>query len=282
MSLHCDKRRFAAHAVSIFLLLHSVVATAADAIADRQRELQRTTGTIKGKVIDAETGEPLSDVSLMGVDTGMGDSSDATGAFEVVYLDPGTVKLEASRRDLVTASQVVTVAAGQTTTVEFKMQRAARACCRLEGEWNVSLTLDKAPADVRAEKHVEGVVRFSSSIPDPIANRHRTPGDPTVDEFGEYKIDLRPFFGPNITKAVTNSIVPGTDENLLSQVEGAVYNANEVEINFIPRMSHGGISLTGQLDGDTIRGTWLKRDYVPVFEGTFVMTRAVRKNEKQR
>jgi len=38
-------------------------------------------------------------------------------------------------------------------------------------------------------------------------------------------------------------------------------------------MSHGGISLTGKINGGKIRGEWIKRDYAPTISGTFFMRR---------
>jgi len=261
----------------VLLLLLPVLAPASDPVAARQRELAIRTGIIAGRLTDAVTGEPLEEVDVSA--KYLGDSTDAAGAFRIMYLDPGIVKLIAWRRDLVPSSQRVKVSAGRTVSVHLKMVRAPRACCRLEGEWNITLILDKgrAVASGRAGKQVEGTIRFSSAIPDPLPDRRRTRGDPTVDEFGEYRIDLRPFFGAAITKSLTNTVFPGREgADILTEVDGYVYNESQVEIRFIPRMSHGGISLSGRVQGDSIRGSWIKRDFAPRFEGHFVMKRAQR------
>jgi len=253
------------------------MASASDPVAERQRELARTTGIITGRVTDAVTGEPLENVHVS--TEYLGDSTDAAGAFRIMYLDPGIAELTAWRRDLVQSVQPVNVSAGQTVSVHLKMARAPRACCRLEGKWNITLILDKGQAagSDPAEKRVEGTIRFSSTIPDPLPDRGRTRGDPTVEEFGEYRIDLRPFFGADITKSHSYTVFPGRKgSDLFTEADGYVYNGNQVEIRFIPRLSHGGISLSGQLQGDSIRGDWIKRDYAPSFEGRFVMKRAQR------
>ena len=261
----------------VLLLLQPVMASASYPITEREIEFARTRGTIQGRVTDAQTGEPLEDVSVSA--QYLGDSTDATGDFQIMFLEPGIVELRAWRRDLVQSSQPVKVSAGQTASVHLKMTRAPRACCRLEGDWNITLILDKGRAvgSVHAGKSVQGTVRFSSAIPDPLPDRRRTRGDSIVDEFGEYRINLHPFFGADITKSQSTSIFPGREgADLLTEADGYVYNGNQVEIVFIPRMSHGGISLSGQLEGDSIRGSWIKRDFAPSFEGSFVMKRAQR------
>jgi Carboxypeptidase regulatory-like domain len=261
----------------VLLVLQSVIAQASDPIADRQAELARTTGTIAGKITDAKTGEALEHVSVSA--QYLGDVTDASGAFEITDLDPGTVELTAWRRDLAESSQHVHVSAGQTVSVHVKMARAPTACCRLEGEWNITLILeqDRTNASAPAVKQLEGTVRFSPSIPDPLQERRRTRGDATVEEFGEYTIDLRPFFGDDIARSGITTVFPGREgADLLREADGYVYNGNQVEIYFIPRLSHGGISLNGQIDGDSIHGTWLKREYAPIFGGRFLMKRAQR------
>jgi hypothetical protein len=108
-----------------------------------------------------------------------------------------------------------------------------------------------------------------------LLDRRRTRGDPTVDEFGEYRIDLRPFFGPDFAGSASYTVFEGREgADLLTEAEGHVYNDRQVEINFIPRLSHGGLSLGGVIRGDSIRGTWFKREYGSRFEGSFVMKRA--------
>lgn len=261
----------------VLLPFQAVMALASDPVAERQRELERTTGIITGRVTDAATGEPLEDVDVSA--RYLGDGTDAAGVFRIKYVDPGIVELIAWRRDLLPSSQRVKVSAGRTVSVTVKMVRGARACCRLEGEWNITLILDKERGveSPQSGKRVHGTVRFSSAIPDPLPDRRRTRGDPAVDEFGEYTVDLRPFFGTDITKFQTTTIFPGREgADILTEAQGFVYDGNKVHIDFIPRMSHGGISLTGRVSDASIRGTWIKRDYAPIYEGRFIMKRVLR------
>jgi len=123
---------------------------------------------------------------------------------------------------------------------------------------------------------VVGAITFSPDAPDPFpeARRRGPSSDPTLDEFGTYDIDLRPILGEDITRATSNTVFPGRPgSDILKEAEGFVHHRNKVDINLIPRMSHGGISLTGMIDGDEVRGEWIKRDYAPSVSGTFLMRR---------
>src|SRR6266571_3683861 len=56
-------------------------------------------------------------------------------------------------------------------------------------------------------------------------------------------------------------------------VAGSVPAGDSVAITFIPRMSHGSLSLYGRIRADTIRGRWSQNMYCCGAEGRFVMTR---------
>jgi len=124
---------------------------------------------------------------------------------------------------------------------------------------------------------VVGTITFSPSVRDPFPERPRLPpsSDLTLDEFGSYEIDLHPIRGHDITRATSTTIFPGRPgSDILKEAEGYVHHRNEVEIALIPRMSHGGISLSGTINGDEARGTWFKRDYAPTISGTFRMRKS--------
>ncbi len=236
--------------------------------AELRRELlARTRGTIIGVVRDAATNQPLPDVYVSTQHSG--DSTDARGAFEIIYVESGEVTITASRRDLIDRTARVHIVAASSATVDLSMERAPPPCCRLAGVWSVRLAL--------GDKEATGTLSFSPKTPDPFPERreHLPPDDSTVDEFGVYDVDLRPILGDDITRSTTNTIFGGGLENseILTEAEGFVHHENHVEITFIPRMSHGGISLGGTIGGDEIRGEWIKRDYDPIYSGTFVMRR---------
>jgi hypothetical protein len=121
-----------------------------------------------------------------------------------------------------------------------------------------------------------GTIRFSGEYRDPTPVRKPVYRDSIKDEFGEYEIDLTPIFGENITNSVSNTIFPGSnDPDILKQASGMIYDGNRVSVDFIPRMSHGGISLSGIISEDrVIEGRWVKRDFAVVLSGEFSMARS--------
>ena len=84
----------------------------------------------------------------------------------------------------------------------------------------------------------------------------------------------RDFGDSDTPKATSNTVFSGdSNGDLTTEAEGYVHQGNKVVVTFIPRMSHIGISLEGEIDGDTVKGTWVKRDYAPRYTGTFTMSR---------
>ncbi len=82
-----------------------------------------TTGKVAGKVLDAQTGEPLVGVNVMLVGTTLGASSDIEGDYFILNIPPGTygVKASAVGYSPVTVT-AVRVAADQTTRVPFSLK----------------------------------------------------------------------------------------------------------------------------------------------------------------
>lgn len=46
-----------------------------------------------------------------------------------------------------------------------------------------------------------------------------------------------------------------------------------VTIDFIPRVSHGGVTMVGRIVDDSVRGSWHQRSYCCGAWGTFIMWR---------
>ncbi len=84
---------------------------------------QAQTGTIAGRVMDAASRQPISGVQISVGDRGA--LSQGNGSFVVAGVPAGTQTLEARMIGYATITQQVTVAAGQTATVELAMAVAA-------------------------------------------------------------------------------------------------------------------------------------------------------------
>ncbi|MGD8868578.1 MAG: SusC/RagA family TonB-linked outer membrane protein [Gemmatimonadales bacterium] len=85
-------------------------------------QLQAQTGTVRGQVTDASIGGGVSGVTITVADRTV--ESDASGRFVVTSVPAGTYTLRATRLGYRDAEQSVTVASGQTTTVEIRLTPA--------------------------------------------------------------------------------------------------------------------------------------------------------------
>ncbi len=98
----------------------------AAALGAGQLDAQQPVGTIRGRVIDSSTQQPLLAVAIR-----MGDRaavlSDADGRFLIPRVAAGTQTLQATSFGYADATQSVTVTAGQTVTVEFALAPQALA-----------------------------------------------------------------------------------------------------------------------------------------------------------
>ncbi len=81
-----------------------------------------TTGTVRGVVVDAQTGAPLVSVNVIVSGTLRGAATDGQGRFVITHLPPGRVTLVAKMIGYEPATQEVTVRPGEAVTVRFELQ----------------------------------------------------------------------------------------------------------------------------------------------------------------
>lgn len=142
----------------------------------------------------------------------------------------------------------------------------------LEGRWSVELSINSANAlgPVPTKRVVRGEIAVSAERSPTIFAAF--PGD-TTQRFGRYSIDLTPFFGGPIARDVSTTTMGPVDTAFTTELLARRLAADSVEFDFIPRISHGGLSLTGRLNGDSIVGSWIQRAYGGGASGNFVMQR---------
>ena len=85
------------------------------------------TGIIQGQVLDAQSGRPLSNAQILVVTTGAGQLTNAAGRFVLPDVPAGEQVVRATLIGYAEAEQTVTVGAGQTHDVEFRMAATAIA-----------------------------------------------------------------------------------------------------------------------------------------------------------
>lgn len=86
---------------------------------------QAPTGTISGKVVDAATKLPISDVRVVLVGTQFAAPTNKDGEYRLVNVRSGSVTVGALRIGYKSMQQTVTVVAGQTATVNFELATSA-------------------------------------------------------------------------------------------------------------------------------------------------------------
>lgn len=161
---------------------------------------------------------------------------------------------------------------GQVVRHELRFVRVPRPCCDLRGQWQITLHMDSAAAlgPRPTARTVTGGVNLGP--------RYQPPQEyDDLDSLvrivrGLHQVDFKPFFGGPYARDVSTSIF-GDGPNLFYEVEAMVTAGDSVRITFIPRMSHGGLSLTGRIRSDTIRGTWIQNAYCCGARGRFTMSR---------
>ena len=84
-------------------------------------------GTVTGTVIDRSTNEPLSGVQLSIPRTALGTITNAEGRFVLVNVPAGPIEVRANSIGYASASETVTVTAGETVTVSFSLAPSAVA-----------------------------------------------------------------------------------------------------------------------------------------------------------
>ena len=85
----------------------------------------QTTGTIRGRVVDAQTQRPLAGAEVSVVGTQRRMTTNEQGDFLLVSMQPGTHQLSVSFIGYAAAEQTVTVAAGQTARADFELSTDA-------------------------------------------------------------------------------------------------------------------------------------------------------------
>ncbi|MDB4907997.1 MAG: Carboxypeptidase regulatory-like protein [Gemmatimonadetes bacterium] len=167
---------------------------------------------------------------------------------------------------------VVHGATGQLVNREIRLVREIPPCCDLRGTWRIALrlaTAEKTPSG-GLQREVVGAVNLGSRY---LAAQRGDNVDSLVSVVrGLHHVDFTPFFGGPVAHDVSTTIVAGGPD-LLHEVEASIPKADSVLLTFIPRMSHGSLSLSGRIRGDTIRGTWQLNAFCCGSGGQFVMTR---------
>lgn len=83
--------------------------------------------TLSGRVTDAQTGEPVVAASVTVVGSNIGTQTNTDGAYAIRAIVPGAVTVRVLSIGYAESTQQVTVAAGETTTLDFELRSSAIA-----------------------------------------------------------------------------------------------------------------------------------------------------------
>ena len=90
-------------------------------VATPQLRAQDATGTIRGRVVDAASQQPLGSVNVVVVGTPRGAVTDADGSYIIGNAPVGSQTVRVSRIGFTPATQAVTVVAGGTVRADFSI-----------------------------------------------------------------------------------------------------------------------------------------------------------------
>ncbi len=111
------------------------------------------TGTITGKVMVQQTGDPLAGVNIVVEGTSFGSATDTNGEYTIMNIQPGIYTLEARIVGYTTARKTdVKVTADSITTVNFELTQTVIES--LEEFFPVTVVREGAPVDVSASFRV--------------------------------------------------------------------------------------------------------------------------------
>ncbi len=142
------------------------------------------------------------------------------------------------------------------------------------GRWSLELWMDSAGAigPRPAARYVRGQIGFDTLHADTgTASNGRT----WTRQYwpGRFAVDLKQFFGAQIGHDVSTTVVAPFDSTSSTEVEADYPIGDSIAVNFVPRVSHGGITASGRIRGDTILGNWYMRAYCCGAVGHFRMVR---------
>lgn len=90
----------------------------------RSRELRQQTGTVQGRIVDAQTEHGLAGAQVQAVGTGIGTLADAQGRYVLNGVPAGERVIEVQRIGYRPRSEPIELASGATFTLDFRLQEA--------------------------------------------------------------------------------------------------------------------------------------------------------------
>ena len=149
--------------------LRFAIALASLALAPLAPALAQATGSIEGTVTAAAGGRPLSDVQVTVLGTTLGARTDEQGRYRIGAVPAGSHQVRAQRIGYAAVTRPLTIAAGQTETLNFGIAEAAlsldavvvtgtAAESRKKEVGNAMATIDMKPLEVEPVKTTQDIL----------------------------------------------------------------------------------------------------------------------------
>ena len=234
-------------------------------------------GAVVGRVLNDRTSRPIPHMIVLLDDYPLSES-DSAGWYEVSldrFMEPGWHEVNVGAPGYIEERRKAWMDRGTVDTIDLRLRRAPRPTGRLQGSWTVLLRFEKRGAlgPSPSRRVVEGRIAFADTFPPVWPNRTASQDTFVTEEVGRYDIDLTPFFGSQIAKDVSSTTFGSTAGSFAIEATGSVFAHDSVNIDLIPRISHGGLSFSGRMLSDSIVGRWVQRAYCCGATGSFVMRR---------
>jgi hypothetical protein len=189
-------------------------------------------------------------------------------------VNPGRKRIVAWRTGFFPDSTSLVFQPGKVARITLGLRRMPPPCCHLDGSWQLQVAVD-TPGELYPHpgaRSVAGMVAFSPHVPNPMPRRYALDDSVVRYEFGRHAIDFSPIFGGPVAHDLSTTIFGG-GASLFFEVVGLVETGDSATLTIVPRMSHGGLSLWGRIQGDTLSGQWRQNAFRDGARGTFVMVR---------
>ena len=150
--------------------------------------------------------------------------------------------------------------------------QATGAPCPIAGHWEMRLRRDSTARLGDRQRAAVGWVALVDSGGSSVPTGRGTAGPVWR---GTFDVALDSLFGPGEGGVASTSVESGTPEQIRTTVHAYMLDTSTIQIHLSPLVSHGPLSLTGHLHGDTITGRWRQRseDYLGAPTGLLVMWR---------
>ncbi|HET6681339.1 MAG TPA: SusC/RagA family TonB-linked outer membrane protein [Gemmatimonadaceae bacterium] len=202
--------------------------------------LAAQSGTVRGRVTDASSGQPVANVQIVINGTSLGTLTSEVGAYSITAVPAGSQTIVARRIGFTESRQQITVTAGQTSTVDFTMSATATTLSDVIVTGVAAPTVRRAVGNSVESVAGEEVNEAAAATAIDQALQGKVTGAIITENSGQ------PGGGVSVRLRGTNSILGGAEP--LYVVDGVIIDNNsEALVNLGGNATRGGAALSNRL-----------------------------------